>query len=82
MLEYRGIYAKVDLHGLSEIEAKIYLDQVIETLPKQIIELTVAHGYRSGNVLLNLVRKKYRNKKVGKKMISTNQGETIFQIIK
>ena len=80
MIEYHGIYAKIDLHGKSEIEAKIYLEQMLESLPKSITEVTVAHGYRSGNVLQNFVRKKFRHKKVERKIISGNPGETILKI--
>ncbi len=82
MIQFKGMYAKIDLHGYSEIEAKVYLDQMLSTLPKHIIEVTVAHGYRSGNVLQTLVRKKYNNKIVKRKMISTNPGETIYLINK
>ena len=80
MIEYHGIYAKIDLHGLSEVEATIYLNQIIGSLPKNIVELTVAHGYRSGAVLQNMVRKKYHHKRVARKMISGNPGETILVI--
>ena len=80
MIEYRSIYAKIDIHGLSEIEAKVYLDQMIASMPKEIVEVTVSHGYRSGNVLQNFVRKKYKNKKVTRKLISSNPGETVFKL--
>jgi len=80
MIQYRGIYAKIDLHGKSEIEAKIYLDQMLDSLPKEIVEVTISHGYRLGNVLQNFVRKKYHHKKVLQKLISVNPGETIFRI--
>ena len=80
MIQYNGPYAKIDVHGLSEVEAKIYLDQMLASLPASIVEVTVAHGYRGGSVLQNLVRKKYHHKKIIKKMISGNPGETIFKI--
>jgi len=80
MIQYHGVFAKIDLHGKSEVEAKIYLDQMLESLPKSIVEVTISHGYRLGNVLQNFVRKKYRHKKVGQKLISSNPGETIFKI--
>lgn len=80
MIQYHGIYAKIDLHGMSEVESKIYLDQMLDSLPKGIVEVTIAHGYRLGNVLQSFVHKKYRHKKVGQKLISGNPGETIFRI--
>ena len=80
MIEYRGPYAKIDLHGMTEIEAKVYLDQMLASLPKNITEVTISHGYRMGAVLQNFVRKKYQHKKISRKMISSNQGETILQI--
>ena len=78
--QYRSIYAKIDIHGLSETEAKVYLDQMLQSMPKEIVEVTVSHGYRSGNVLQNFIRKKYQNKKIVRKIISVNPGETIFQL--
>ncbi len=80
MIEYRGPYAKIDLHGMTESEARVYLDQMLTSLPKSIVEVTISHGYRLGAVLQNFVRKKYQHKKISKKMISTNPGETILQI--
>lgn len=81
MIEYHGIYAKIDLHGKTVVEAKIYLNQMLESLPKEIIEVTIAHGYHAGNVLQQFVRKQYHHKKIKKKMISGNAGETIFRLI-
>ena len=80
MIEYRGIYCKIDLHGYSLSEAKVYLDQMLGSLPDKIVEVTVAHGYHSGNVLQNFVRKQYRHKKIAQKLLSGNPGETIFKI--
>ena len=80
MIEYRGNYAKIDLHGKTAIEAKIYLDQMLDSLPKGIVEVTISHGYRLGNVLQNFVRKNYRHKKIAQKMLSENPGETILKL--
>lgn len=82
MISYYGVYAKIDLHGLTKIEAKIQLDNCLSLMSDKIVELTISHGYHSGNVLQQFVRKEYRHKRIDKKMISTNPGETIYRLLR
>ena len=47
----------IDLHNMELNEARYYLDKLFETLPDDVMEIVVIHGYRKGQVLLNMVRK-------------------------
>ena len=49
----------IDLHDMELLEAEYYLDKLFETLPEDIQEVVVIHGYRKGQVLLNMVRKDF-----------------------
>lgn len=71
------MYKTIDLHGFTTLEAKRYLDQVLKDLPQSIREVTILHGYISGQALANMVRG-YKHPRIERKMRSLNQGETIF----
>ena len=64
---------KVDLHKMSGVEARRYLDFLVETVPDSIV---VIHGYHRGKTLLNMVRYSYTNKRIKNKYVSLNQGIT------
>ena len=51
----------IDLHNMELLEARYYLDKLFETLPEDIQEVVVIHGYRKGQVLLTMVRKDFKN---------------------
>ena len=72
-------FLEIDLHGHTRESAKQKLDSVMKTLPKDVREITVIHGYRGGNSLSELVRR-YKNPKIEKKILSLNQGMTVFII--
>ena len=59
----------IDLHDMELEEAKYYLDKLFETLPDDIMEIVVIHGYRKGQVLLNMVRKDFKHPRIKKKII-------------
>ena len=68
--------AEIDIHNMSNFEAQRCLDFFIETLPKEIKEIIVIHGYHNGTKLLELIRYSYNNKRVKKKFLSLNRGIT------
>ncbi len=74
-------FMEEDLHGLSCAQAKERLDDIIKRLPSDVGELTVVHGYRGGTALRDMVRK-YKNPRIERKILGTNQGSTIFVIRK
>ena len=70
----------IDLHDMELEEAKYYLDKLFETLPEDIMEIVVVHGYRKGQVLLNMVRKEFKNPRIKQKVIPINKGITLFLV--
>ena len=70
----------IDLHNMELLEARYYLDKLFETLPEDIQEVVVIHGYRKGQVLLNMVRKDFKNHRIKQKVITFNKGITLFLV--
>lgn len=63
----------VDLHDMQEQEARFYLEKAIDTAEEKIKEIVVIHGYRQGQVILNMVRKEFTHKRIEKKIIPYNK---------
>ena len=70
----------IDLHDMELLEAKYHLEKLFETLPEDILEVVVIHGYRKGQVLLNMVRKSFKHPRIKQKVIPLNKGITIFLV--
>lgn len=70
----------IDLHDMELLEARYYLDKLFETLPENILEVIVIHGYRKGQVLLNMVRKDFKHPRIKQKVIPLNKGVTLFLV--
>jgi len=68
----------VDLHNLEENEARFFLEKAIDTAEPKIKEIVVIHGYRQGQVILNMVRKEFSHKRIEKKIIPFNKGITLI----
>ena len=67
---------EVDIHGMSAIEGKSYLQHILKTCSPSICEILVIHGNKSGTNLANMVRNDLKSKKVKRKFLSMNQGIT------
>ncbi len=70
----------VDLHNMQEEEARFYLERAIDTATEKIKEVVVIHGYRQGQVILNMVRKNFNHKRIEKKVIPYNKGITLIYL--
>ena len=70
----------LDLHDMQEQEAKYYLEKAIDTAEENIKEIVVIHGYRKGQVILNMVRKEFKHKRIEKKVIPYNKGVTLIYL--
>ncbi len=70
----------IDLHDMELLEATYYLEKLFETLPENIKEVVVIHGYHKGQVLLNMVRKDFKNPRIKKKVIPMNKGITLLYV--
>lgn len=70
----------IDLHNMELLEAEYYLNKLFETLSDDILEVVVIHGYRKGQVLLNMVRKNFNHPRIKQKVIPFNKGITLFLV--
>lgn len=70
----------LDIHGYSVGEAKKIIEQTISKMPKGNQELKIIHGYRNGDALKELVRDRFkiRSKRLVRRKVTMNQGETIL----
>ncbi len=73
---------EVDLHGMTAIEAKIYLQKIFKSLSSNITEVVVIHGNNRGDKLANMVRREFKHKRIDRKILSLNGGITILKIKK
>lgn len=72
---------ELDLHGMALIEARKYLKTQLNQLPKYIKEVHVIHGYQSGKALQKMVRESFGHQRIKKKVLSMNQGMTVFLLM-
>ncbi len=70
----------IDLHDMQEQEARFYLERAIDTAESKIKEIVVIHGYRQGQVILNMVRKEFTHKRIDKKVVPYNKGVTLIYL--
>lgn len=70
----------IDLHDMELLEATYHLEKLFETLPINIKEIVVIHGYHKGQVLLNMVRKDFKHPRIKKKVIPLNRGITLLYV--
>lgn len=73
---------EVDIHGMTELDALKYLERFLANLDPSVREVRVIHGYHSGSSLQEMVRNKnkLRSKKIYRRKITRNQGETILEL--
>lgn len=70
----------IDVHGLTVTEARIEIERSIKNAPKNCKTVTVIHGYHSGTSLKDFIQSRngIRSKRIERKRLTMNQGETIF----
>lgn len=71
---------EIDLHGMDYIEAKVFLKQYFDGLPKGNIEVLIVHGYRNGSRLQVLVRKEFKHVRIVRKFVELNPGHTTIWV--
>ena len=74
---YYGKYKVVDLHNMTKEDAKANLIYVINSADYDIKCLVVVHGYHSGTIIKNLVRKEFFSDEIQEK-VNLDAGRTIF----
>lgn len=73
------MFSSIDLHGCTKQEAKVQLDHCLNSLSQGTHEVTVIHGY-SSTVLKTFIQKQYHHRRLVRKILTLNQGETILVI--
>ena len=71
-----GTSVEVKIHGLTTMDAKQQLEQLLNRLPPDVTEVVVIHGYHSGQTLSNMVRKRLKHPRIRAKILCLNPGET------
>ena len=66
--------------NIRALSAGCTTDKLFETVPDDILEVVVIHGYRKGQVLLNMVRKDFKHPRIKQKVIPLNKGITLFLV--
>lgn len=76
LTERHGAVAEVNLHGMTEAEAKRQLEQYLSRADASLKEVVVIHGYNNGQVLRDMVRLRLKHPRISAKLISLNPGAT------
>lgn len=67
---------EVDIHNMRREEAKRYLEHFLSAVNGSVKEVVVIHGYASGTVLQQMVRKNLKHHRIKQKVLSLNPGIT------
>ncbi len=68
---------EIDIHGMNQYQAKVYIDSQLKKAQTHIYRLRIIHGYHQGDALRKMVRQNYRHHpKVIKVEIGMNPGVT------
>lgn len=71
---------EIDIHGMTTDQAKKLLEKTLSSLSDQYGQITVIHGYQTGNQLQLMVRKNLKHRRIKQKILSLNHGQTILLI--
>lgn len=71
-----GDEVSVDLHGMYVEDARRLLANWLSRAPDGVKELRVIHGYRNGDALLTMIRKRFKHPRVSCVLPALNPGET------
>lgn len=74
---------EIDVHGMSVLEAKKVIEKLIASMPNDVKELKVIHGYSSGSEIKKMVqdRNSLRSKRIMARKYTKNPGETILLLV-
>lgn len=75
-VERKDSVAEIDLHGLSERDAKARLEHFLSSVPPGVTEVRVIHGYNGGQALRDMVRLRLKHPRIAAKLLTLNPGET------
>jgi len=52
---------EVDIHGMNQFQAKTFINATLKKAHSDVYMIRVIHGYHSGTVLRDMLRKEYRS---------------------
>lgn len=67
---------EVDIHGMSQEQAKKRLEQLLTNAAPSLEELVVIHGHHGGTALRDMVRERLHHRCIAAKLLSLNPGVT------
>lgn len=67
---------EIDIHSMGREEAKRFLERFITSVNGNVKRIDVIHGYSSGTVLRDMVRKSLKHHRIKQKVLSLNPGMT------
>ncbi|HEX3026194.1 MAG TPA: Smr/MutS family protein [Clostridia bacterium] len=67
---------EIDIHNMKRAEAKTFLERFLSNANGNVKEIIVIHGYASGTVLRDMVRRSLKHRRIKQKIISLNPGVT------
>ena len=68
---------EVDLHGMTQVQARIAVESALKRASKSVYRLRLIHGYNGGTALRNMLRKEFAgHKKVLRVELGLNPGIT------
>ena len=72
-----GGVVELDLHGMTQIQAKAAVDAALRRAGGAVYRLRVVHGYRGGTQLRDMLRREYgKHPKVKRLELGLNPGAT------
>lgn len=71
---------EIDIHNMHREEAKRYLERFLSGANDSVKEVVVIHGYSSGTVLRDMVRKNLKHRRIRSKCLSLNPGITTLYL--
>lgn len=67
---------EVDIHGMTQEQAKKRLEQLLNRADPSLEELVVIHGHNGGTALRDMVRERLHHRRIAAKLLSLNPGVT------
>lgn len=72
--------AEIDIHNMQKDQARREIERFLSRANGSIKEVQIIHGYNSGTVLRDMVRKGLRHPRIKSKIASLNDGITILEL--
>lgn len=72
----------IDIHGEEKRATIRKIQKLLSSISNDYGEVKIIHGYREGNVLQRAVRNELKHFRIKQKILTMNQGETIFLLNK